>query len=67
MEKETKTIRISKDAENILKHFGNFGDNWNNCIINLYSKYMLKCKQFEQYTQMKQEKQPKHGKQKSHD
>jgi len=38
MEKETKTIRVSKESLEILSKYGNFGDNWNSCILNMHNK-----------------------------
>ncbi len=34
MTKETKTIRVSQDTLDALTTYGNFHENWNDCIQN---------------------------------
>lgn len=48
MEKETKTVRVSLDTLDKLKAYGEFRDNWDNCIQRVINS------QREMHTELKQ-------------
>ena len=65
MTKDTTTIRIAKETKKILETFGNFGDNYDDCIQNLHNEYKTQKDTIytmkKKYTEL-QKKQSKHNK-----
>jgi len=65
MTKETTTIRITKETKKMIETFGEFGNNYNDCIRNLHNEYKTQKNTIstmkKKYTEL-QKKQSKHNK-----